>query len=196
MPPAPRRLPVSLRRCAPLALAAALAGCLQRVPIPAQPTGTPPVATVPAAFFAATPPAIAVGVPEPFPGRYTLAAVETLSPGDPRAAYAAPLLGADARFVQLTLVLTNLREPHAPPFFYELVTAGGVFGALASGEWEAVVPTGAAYRQDGVLLFVVPRTVREAQLEIVEYAYPRPAAGAAATLRRTVIAAFDLPRLP
>lgn len=197
MPTAPRRLPISPRRHAPLILAAvALAGCLQRVPLPAQPTNTPPVATVPAAFFAATPPASSPAMPEPFPGRYSVVAVEALRPDDPRAAYAAPLLGSDARFLQVTLLLTDLREPHHPPFAYELVTASGIFGALASGEWEVAVPTGATYRQDGVLLFAVPRAAREARLEIVEYAYPRSATGVTPTLRRSVIATFDLPRLP
>ena len=61
---------------------------------------------------------------------------------------------------------------------------------------EAAAPTGDSYRQDGVLLFIVPRDLREARLEIVEYAYPRPAPGAAPALRRTVIASFALSPFP
>jgi hypothetical protein len=156
-----------LTRCwqiAPLLiLLPALTACLQRVMVPA-PDATPlAVATVPRGFFIATPlpsccPSSAA--PSSFPGHYILGTVEALTPGDERAAYAAPLLGNDTRFIQITLQITNLREPHTPPFVYELVTETGVFGALANGEWEAAVPTNTTYRQDGVLLFVVPGVLK------------------------------------
>ena len=68
--------------------------------------------------------------------------------------------------------------------------------AAASGEWEAAVPSGTTYRQDGILLFVVPRDLRSARQEIVDYDYPQPVPGAALTLQRTIVAAFDLPRFP
>jgi hypothetical protein len=194
-----RRLNFCWRIAPLLLLLPVLAACLQRVPIPA-PNATPvAIATVPSGFFAATPPASCcppASAPSPFPGRYLLGAVEALPPGDERAAYAAPLLGNDTKLIQITLQITNLRDPHTPPFAYELVTGAGVFGALASGEWEAAAPAGDSYRQDGVLLFIVPRDLREARLEIVEYAYPRPAPGVALALRRTVIAGFDLPPFP
>jgi hypothetical protein len=189
-----------IRRIAPhLILLPALAGCLQRVAVPI-PDATPAaVATVPAGFFVATPPASCCPTPpasSAFPGQYTLGAVEALPAGDPRAAYAAPLLGRDTKFVQIALRIAGMRDPHTPPFAYELISDTGVFGALASGEWEAAVPTGTTYRQDGVLLFVVPRDLRAARLEIVEYAYPRPTTGAPLVLRRTVVTTFDLPRFP
>jgi hypothetical protein len=192
-----------LRRCwriAPLlCLLPALAACLQRVPVPAVDATPVSVATVPAGFFAATPPPSCCPTepaPSAFPGRYTLGAVQVLPPADPRAAYAAPLAGRDTRFVQVALQITGLREPHTPPFAYELITDAGVFGALASGEWEAAVPTGGTFRQDGVLLFVVPGDLRAARLEVADYTYPPPAPGAPLALRRTLIVAFDLPRLP
>lgn len=197
---APRRHLTCIRRSAPLLLLLpALTACLQRVPVPA-PNATPAsVATIPAGFFAATPaPSCCPTPPAPstFPGLYLLGAVEALPPGDPRAAYAAPLLSRDTKFVQIALQITNLREPHTPSFSYELITDNGVFGALASGEWESTVPNGATYRQDGVLLFVVPRDLRSARLEIVDYSYPPPSPGAALALQRTIIVAFELPRFP
>jgi hypothetical protein len=189
-----------MRRIAPLlVLLPALAGCLERVTVPIADATPASVATVPTGFFAATPPASCCPTPpapSAFPGQYTLGAVEALLPGDTRVAYAAPLLGRDTRFVQIALQITGLRAPHTPPFAYELITDAGVFGALASGEWEAAVPTGTTYRQDGVLLFVVPRDLRAARLEIVDYAYPQPASGVPLILQRTVIATFDLPRFP
>jgi hypothetical protein len=194
-----RRLTHCWRIAPLLILLPALTACLQRVMVPA-PDATPPsVATVPRGFFVATPPPSCCpssAAPSSFPGLYILGAVEALAPGDERAAYAAPLLGNGTRFIQITLQITNLREPHTPPYAYELVTEAGVFGALASGEWEAAVPTNATYRQDGVLLFVVPRDLRAARLEVVEYAYPRPTTGATLALQRTIIVAFDLPRIP
>lgn len=197
MPPALRRLLVGTRRFAPLIFVLAmLGGCIQRVAVPDPAPGSPAVATVPPAFFVATPPAPTATAATPFAGSYTLVATEALPPGDARAAYAAPLLQNGTRFVQITLRIAEMREPNTPPFAYELVTEEGVFGALASGEWEAAVASGATYRQDGVLLFVVPQTLREARLEIVEYAYPRPAPGVMLSLRRTVVATFALPRLP
>ena len=197
MATAPRRALVSVGRFAPLIFALTLlAGCIQRVAVPEPAPGSPSIATVPAAFFVATPPAPTATAAASFAGRYTLVAAESLPPGDARAAYAAPLLQSGTRFVQITLQVAEMREPNTPPFDYELVTDTGVFGALARGEWEAAVATGTAYRQDGVLLFVVPQDLREARLEIVEYAYPRPAPGTTLPLRRTVVAAFALPRLP
>jgi hypothetical protein len=195
-----RRHLLTFRRIAPLLLLLPiLAGCLQHVAAPNSDATPASIATVPSGFFVATPaPSCCPTPPAPsaFPGIYVLGAVEALSPGDPRAAYAAPLLGRDTKFVQIALQITNLHEPHTPPFAYELITDTGVFGALASGEWEAAVPNGTTYRQDGVLLFVVPHDLRSARLEIVDYDYPQPAPGAALTLQRTIVVAFDLSRLP
>ncbi|MFN8513523.1 MAG: hypothetical protein U0841_13220 [Chloroflexia bacterium] len=195
-----RRHLIRIRRIAPLLfLLPALTACLQRVAVPATNATPASVATVPSGFFAATPaPSCCPTPPAPstFPGLYLLGAVEALPPGDPRAAYAAPLLSRDTKFVQIALQITNLREPHTPSFAYELITDDGVFGALASGEWDAAVPNGTTYRQDGVLLFVVPRDLRSARLEIVDYNYPLPSPGAALTLQRTIVVAFELPRFP
>lgn len=178
---------------APLLLAPALAGCLQRVQAPATAPGVP--ATVPSAFFAATPYAL-TPTPLPFPGRYSLGKVEALAADDPRARYAAPLLSRETRFVQVELRLTGLTEPRTPAVAYELIADTGIYGALASGEWEAAAPDGATFRQDGVLLFVVPRDLRAARLEIVAYAYPPPPPNGTLALQRRLLAAFDLPRLP
>ena len=186
-----------------LRLAGALSGCLARVPEPG-PGSPAPVATVPAAFFAATPvatccpaPGNAAAPPQP-PGRYTLGAVTALPAGDRRAAYAAPLLGPDARFVQIALRIDDLTTPRTPEVAYELVTAGGVFAALADGEWEGAVADARGYHQDGTLLFVVPLGVRAGRLDIVDYYYPRAGGSGPATLPlvRRVAASFSLTNLP
>lgn len=197
MAASPTRSSRFLRQLLPVcACTLALAGCLQRVAIPAPAPATPLVATIPAGFFVATPPPPTVIPTLPFFGRYRLIATEALRPGDARARYAVPLLDRDTHFVQITLLITDLREPRTPSFAYELVTEAGVFGALASGEWEEASATGATYRQEGVLLFVVPLRLREARLEVVEYAYERTASGAPTALERVVIASFELPSLP
>lgn len=172
-----------------LACLGALAGCLQRVTAPAAIPSTPAVATVPAAFFVATPyPRTPTSGPSAV--RFILGKVEALAADDPRARYAVPLRQRDTGFVQVALRITGLDEPRTPAVAYELITEAGVFGALASGEWEAAVANGAAYDQDGVLLFVVPSDLRSGRLEIVEYAYTQTGA-----LQRRVLATFDLPRL-
>lgn len=186
-----RRWPRYLGRIVPLLCClAALAGCLQRVTTPPTGPNAPAIATVPAAFFVATPYARTPTV-EASSGRYILGKVELLAADDPRASYAAPLRQRETAFVQVGLRIVGLAEPRTPGAAYELVTEAGVFGALASGEWEAAVANGAAYDQEGVLLFVVPGDLRAGRLEIVAYAYPQ---GAAGTLQRRVLAAFDLPR--
>ncbi len=171
----------------------ALGGCLQRVTAPVAVPNASAVATVPAAFFAATPYA-RTPTAETTSAQFILGKVELLAPDDPRARYAAPLRQRDTQFLQVTLRIVGLDEPRTPTIAYELVTEAGVFGALASGEWDAAVANGATYRQDGVLLFVVPGDLRVGRLEIVAYAYPQTAAGAAVTLQRRVLAAFELPR--
>jgi hypothetical protein len=195
-PRQPRRLG---RAVALLLLPLALGGCLARTPA-SPPARTPAVATVPGSFLEATP---AVDAPPPLPpGRYTLGQVLALPGGDPRAGYAAPLLGQNAKFLQVALRIDDLRAPKPPEVAYELVSPVGVFVALASGEWERALSTGGGYSEDGVLLFVVPRDLRAARLEIVDYYYPRAlAAGGAPTptpvpLVRRVLVTFPLDHLP
>jgi hypothetical protein len=192
----PRRLG---RAIVLLLLPLALGGCLARTSS-STPARTPAVATVPGSFLEATP---AVEAPPAIPpGRYTLGQVLSLPSGDPRASYAAPLLGQNARFIQVALRIDDLRLPAPPEVTYELVSPTGVFAALAAGEWERALPTGNGYSEDGVLLFVVPRDLRTARLEIVDYYYPQllPSGGAPAPspapLVRRVLATFSFDRLP
>lgn len=176
-----------------------LGGCLART---AAPTAAPVslVATVPGSFLAATP---AAEPPPALPaGRYTVGQVTALPSGDARAGYAAPILGQNAKFVQIALRIDDLRQPSPPEVAYELVTPVGVFVALAEGEWERAVPVGDGYSEDGVLLFVVPRDLRSGRLEVVDYYYPRAIVSGGATaptpapLVRRVLATFVLDRLP
>ncbi|HEY8599923.1 MAG TPA: hypothetical protein VIL85_15910 [Thermomicrobiales bacterium] len=197
--PRPRTLRWAARFVIVLALPCGLAGCLVHLPA-STPVATVGVATVPAAFFAATP-AIAPP-PDPPAGRYTLGAVTALAANDPRAAYAVPVLGQNGRFVQVALRIDELQEPQPPAVAYELVGEDGVYAALADGEWERASAKGALYTQEGVLLFVVPRDLQKARLEIVDYFYPRPTTANGPTppavppLVRRVLASFALDRLP
>lgn len=182
-----------------VALPFGLGGCLAHLPGTA-PTATVGVATVPASFFVATP--AMVPPPDPPAGRYTVGHIVALPRDDPRAAYAAPALGQGARFVQLTLRADDLREPRPPDVEYELIGEDGVYAALAAGEWELAIANGTTYSQEGGILFVLPRELRAARLEIVDYYYPRlaPTAGptpqALPPLVRRVLASFALDRLP
>lgn len=176
-----------------------LGGCLVRLPAPT-PDATVGVATVPVLFFAATP-AIALP-PDPPAGRYTLGTVTALAANDPRAAYAVPLLGPSGRFVQIALRVDELSEPQPPAVAYELVSENGVYAALAEGEWERASAKGVRYTEEGVLLFVVPRDLQKARLEIVDYYYPRATTANSATpaavppLVRRILATFAFDRLP
>ena len=134
--------------------------------------------------------------------RYTLGAVAALGATDPRAAYATPLLGQNGRFVQVALQVEELQQPQPPAVAYELVGADGVYAALADGEWERAKARGLSYSEEGVLLFVVPRDLQKARLEIVDYYYPRPTTASGTTptavppLMRRVLATFAFDRLP
>lgn len=192
-----------------LLLPLALGACLQRVPS-SPVVGSPVAATVPPAFFEATPAACCrtavAGAERVIPGRYTLREVATVPTDDPRAAWAAPAVGRGAKIVLATVSAAGLRQPITPDLAYELVTDEGVFAALAGGEWDAPAPAGgspATYRQDGALLFVVPRAVRAGRLDIVEYYYPFVAASGAGVLAptpvplaRRLIASFAIDRIP
>lgn len=198
-PPRPRPLRRVARFVVLLALPFGLGGCLAHLPA-TTPVATVGVATVPAVFFAATP-ALAPP-PDPPAGRYTLGAVSALAANDPRAAYALPILGQNGRFVQIALRADELQEPQPPAVAYELVGESGVYAALAEGEWERASAKGALYTEEGILLFVVPRDLEKARLEIVDYYYPRPTTANGATpvvvppLVRRVLATFALDRLP
>jgi hypothetical protein len=187
------------RAVALLLLPLALGGCLART-ASLTPVFTPAVATVPSTFLEATPAAEAP--PAIPPGRYTLGQVTPLPSGDPRAGYATALLGQNAKFIQVALRVDGLRLATPPEVAYELVSPVGVFAALAAGEWEQALQTGNGYSADGVLLFVVPRDLRTARLEIVDYYYPRalPTGGipapTPAPLVRRVLATFTIERLP
>lgn len=196
--PRPRHLRWVARFVILLILPFGLGGCLVHLPS-STPAATLGVATVPAIFYAATP-AIAPP-PDPPAGRYILGAVTTLAANDPRAAYAVPMLGQGGRFVQIALRVEDLPQPQPPAVAYELIAESGVYTALAEGEWERASVKGAQYTQEGILLFVVPRELQKARLEIVDYYYPRPttangATPAAPPLVRRVLASFAFDRLP
>lgn len=182
-----------------MALPFGLGGCLVHLPA-TTPAATVGVATVPAVFFVATP--ATAPPPDPPAGRYTLGAVAALGATDPRAAYATPLLGQNGRFVQVALRVEELQQPQPPAVAYELVGADGVYAALADGEWERAKARGLSYSEEGVLLFVVPRDLQKARLEIVDYYYPRPTTASGTTptavppLVRRVLATFAFDRLP
>jgi hypothetical protein len=193
-----------------LLLPFALWGCLDHVASGVTP-GQPAVATVPDAFFQATPAECcqtpdATG-PVRQPGRYTLRGVTAVAPSDPDAGYALALAGPETRVVRIALSIDDLRDPRAPDTDYELVTSAGVFPALASGEWDPVTPVtvtnATTYHQQGALLFVVPRTVESGHLDIVTYYYPQPVAVPSGSpeptpgpLVRQVLASFAIPSLP
>ena len=193
-----------------LLLPLALWGCLDHVASGVTP-GQPVVATVPDAFFQATPAACCqtpeANGPVSQPGRYTLRGVTTVAPGDPAAGYALALAGPEARVVRIALSIDDLRDPRTPDAYYELVTSAGVFPALASGEWDPVTPVtvtnATTYHQQGALLFVVPRAIVSGRLDIVAYYYPQPVtvtdnapAPTPAPLVRQVVASFAIPSLP
>src|SRR4051794_11689163 len=116
-----------LGRIAPLLVClATLAGCLQRVTAPPPLPSTPAVATVPAAFFAATPYS-RTPTAETTRQHFILGKVETLAADDPRASYATPLRQRDTGFVQVSLRIVGLDDPHTPAVSYELITEVGVF---------------------------------------------------------------------
>lgn len=177
-----------------------LTGCLSRPPA-GTPTLAAAIATVPSSFFVATP---ALALPPVAPrGRFTLGQVAVLPVGDPRAAYAAPTLGASTKALQIALRVEGLPNSRPPDVSYELVTAGGVFVALADGEWERASADGGAYRAEGTLLFILPRDLHNGRLDIVDYYYPRLDQGTgsgptpvAPPLVRRVLASFALDRLP
>jgi len=197
--PRPRPLRRVARFVILMALPFGLGGCLAHLPA-TTPAATVGVATVPAVFFAATP-AIAPP-PDPPAGRYTPGAVTALAANDPRAAYAVPVLGQNGRFVQIALRVDELPEPQPPAVAYELVGENGVYAALADGEWERASAKGVTYTEEGTLLFVVPRELQKARLEIVDYYYPRPTTtngttpAAVPPLVRRVLATFTFDRLP
>jgi hypothetical protein len=197
--PRPRPLRRAARFVVLLALPFGLGGCLVHLPA-ATPAATVGVATVPAIFFAATP-AVAPP-PDPPAGRYTLGAITALAANDPRAAYGVPILGPNGRFIQIALRIDELPQPQPPAVAYELVGENGVYAALADGEWERASAKGAQYIEEGVLLFVVPRELQKARLEIVDYYYPRPTTtngaipAAVPPLVRRVLASFAFDRLP
>jgi hypothetical protein len=193
-----------------LFLPLALGGCLDHI-ASGSPPGQPVVATVPDAFFQATPvaccqtPTVSGRVRQP--GRYALRGITVVTQSDPDAGYALALAGPATRVVRIALSIDDLRDPRTPDTYYELVTAEGVFPALASGEWDPVTPAPDAnattYRQQGALLFVVPRAVVSGRLDIVAYFYPPPAAVPSgspvptpAPLVRQVIASFAIAQLP
>ncbi|MGN6759187.1 MAG: hypothetical protein ACTHMJ_22690 [Thermomicrobiales bacterium] len=193
-----------------LLLPLALWGCLDHVASGVTP-GQPAVATVPDAFFQATPVACCqtpeANGPVSQPGRYTLRGVTAVAQSDPAAGYALALAGPETRVVRIALSIDDLRDPRTPDTYYELVTSAGVFPALASGEWDPVTPvtvtSTTTYHQQGALLFVVPRAVVGGRLDIVAYYYPQPApitntapAPTPAPLVRQVVASFAIPSLP
>ena len=198
-PPRPRYLRRAARSVILLALPISLSGCLVHLPSSA-PAATVGVATVPAIFYAAAP--ASAPPPDPPAGRYILGAVTALAANDPRAAYAVPALGQSGRFVQIALRVEELQQPQPPAVAYELVGESGVYTALAEGEWERASAKGAQYTEEGILLFVVPRELQKARLEIVDYYYPRPTTANGATpaaappLVRRVLASFTFDRLP
>lgn len=177
----------------------ALGGCLARVPN--QPdVAQSIVATVPVEVFVATPMAAA---PPAIPAvRYTISTITPLSSAVPGNSYAAALLNASTKGIQITLQVNGLGAPTPPSVSYELVTDSGVFRPLADGEWGYVTAQGDHWMVAGRLVFIVPRELHRGQLVIADYYYPQMRAVTVTTpetlapLIRRPLVRFTLDRLP